>query len=100
MIGRGLIADPFLPSMIKNDTTEYPKNRFDIFHEFHDRIYQEYDAALSGPTPIKMKMLGFWEYFSQSFSNPQKTYKKIKKAQNPKVYASAVKEIIREAKNN
>ena len=56
MIGRGLIADPFLPSMIKNDTTEYPKDRWNIFNEFHDTIYQEYDAALSGPTPIKMKM--------------------------------------------
>ena len=99
MIGRGLIADPFLPSMIKNDTTEYPQNRFDIFQEFHERIYTEYDAALSGPTPIKMKMLGFWEYFSQSFSNPQKTYKKIKKAQNPKKYAAAVEEILKEARN-
>jgi tRNA-dihydrouridine synthase B len=99
MIGRGLIADPFLPSMIKNNTTEYPKNRFDIFNEFHDRIYKEYDAALSGPTPIKMKMLGFWEYFSQSFSNPQKTYKKIKKATNPKKYEIAVREILKEAKD-
>jgi hypothetical protein len=100
MIGRGLIADPFLPSMIKNDTTEYPKNRYDIFNEFHNRIFEEYDAALSGPTPIKMKMLGFWEYFSQSFSNPQKTYKKIKKASNAKAYSIAVREIIKEAKNN
>ncbi|MCL7764318.1 tRNA-dihydrouridine synthase family protein [Polaribacter sp. Z014] len=99
MIGRGLIADPFLPSMIKNDTTEYPKNRYDLFNEFHDRIFTEYDAALSGPTPIKMKMLGFWEYFSQSFSNPQKTFKKIKKAGNSKKYEIAVKEIIKEAKN-
>jgi tRNA-dihydrouridine synthase len=100
MIGRGLIADPFLPSMIKNNTTEYPKNRFEIFSEFHDCIFQEYDAALSGPTPIKMKMLGFWEYFSQSFSNPQKTYKKIKKAKDVKAYTIAVKEIIKEAKGN
>ncbi|QXP66899.1 tRNA-dihydrouridine synthase family protein [Polaribacter sp. AHE13PA] len=99
MIGRGLIADPFLPSMIKAETTEYPKNRFDIFNEFHDRIFTEYDAALSGPTPIKMKMLGFWEYFSQSFSNPQKTYKKIKKAGNVRNYEIAVREIFKEAKN-
>lgn len=97
MIGRGLIADPFLPSMLKNETSEYPENRFEIFSEFHDRIYTEYDAALSGPTPIKMKMLGFWEYFSQSFANPQKTYKKIKKAQNAKNYAIAVNEIFKEA---
>ncbi len=94
MIGRGLIADPFLPSMIKNNTTKYPANRWHIFSEFHDTIYQQYDAALSGPTPIKMKMLGFWEYFSQSFSNPQKTYKKIKKAANPRAYTQAVAEIL------
>lgn len=98
MIGRGLIADPFLPSMIKNDTTEYPKNRFEIFEEFHDTIYREYDAYLQGPTPIRMKMLGFWEYFSESFSNPQKTFKKIKKAGNSKHYEEAVKEIFKSEK--
>lgn len=95
MIGRGLIADPFLPSMIKNETTEYPKNRFEIFEEFHDTIYHDYDAYLQGPTPIRMKMLGFWEYFSESFSNPQKTFKKIKKAGNQKHYEEAVKEIFK-----
>jgi tRNA-dihydrouridine synthase len=95
MMGRGLIADPFLPSMIKNDTTEYPKNRWEIFREFHDTIYHQYDAALSGPTPIKMKMQGFWEFFSQSFSNPQKTFKKIKKANNPRAYQQAVAEILK-----
>ena len=95
MIGRGLIADPFLPSMIKNNTTTYPKNRWDIFSEFHDIIYEQYDAYLSGPTPIKMKMQGFWEFFAQSFSNPQKTFKKIKKANNPRAYQQAVAEILR-----
>ena len=94
MMGRGLIADPFLPSMIKNNTTEYPKDRWKIFSEFHDTIYQQYDEALSGPTPIKMKMQGFWEYFSQASSNPQKAFKKIKKANNPKAYQQAVREIL------
>ncbi|WP_055445210.1 tRNA dihydrouridine synthase [Lacinutrix himadriensis] len=98
MIGRGLIADPFLPSMIKNNTTEYPKNRWEIFSEFHDTIYQQYDEYLSGPTPIKMKMLGFWEFFSQSFTNPQKTYKAIKKAGNPVKYRQAVKEVLNKEK--
>ncbi|WP_405381416.1 tRNA dihydrouridine synthase [Maribacter sp. LLG6340-A2] len=92
MIGRGLIADPFLPGMIKNNTTEYPKDRWEIFSQFHDTIYRQYDEALSGPTPIKMKMQGFWEYFSQSFSNPHKTFKRIKKANNPRAYQQAVRE--------
>ena len=94
MIGRGLIADPFLPQMIKNDATEYPENRWDIFEEFHNTIYKQYDDYLSGPTPIKMKMLGFWEFFSQSCSNPQKTYKAIKKASNPFKYKQAVSAIL------
>ncbi|WP_299162461.1 tRNA-dihydrouridine synthase family protein [uncultured Tenacibaculum sp.] len=98
MIGRGLIADPFLPQMIKDNTTEYPKDRWKRFETFHNEIYQQYDAALSGPTPIKMKMLGFWEYFSQSFADPRKTYKKIKKAGNPKKYQAAVKEILNSEK--
>ena len=94
MLGRGLIADPFLPNMIKNNTTEYPENRWSIFSEFHDTIYQQYDAYLSGPTPIKMKMLGFWNFFSQSTSNPRKTFKSIKKASNPTKYRNAVDQIL------
>lgn len=98
MIGRGLIADPFLPSRIKKNTTEYPKDRWDIFLEFHNTIYQEYDAYLSGPTPIRMKMLGFWSYFSETTSNPQKVLKAIKKAQTPEKYRAAVNQIIRKEK--
>jgi len=99
MIGRGLIADPFLPSMIKNNVTEYPKDRWDIFSEFHDTIYQQYDAYLSGPTPIRMKMQGFWQYFAETTSNPQKTYKAIKKATNPQKYREAVSQILRTERN-
>lgn len=96
MIGRGLISDPFLPQMIQNNTTEYPENRWQVFKDFHDRIYQEYDDYLSGPTPIKMKMLGFWEFFATSFDNPQKTLKKIKKVNNAVQYQQATREIFRE----
>jgi hypothetical protein len=39
-------------------------------------------------------MLGFWEFFSQSFDNPQKTLKAIKKAGNPKKYQQAVATIL------
>lgn len=94
MIGRGLIADPFLPSMIRNDTTAYPENRLEIFSKFHDTIFHEYDEALSGHTQTILKMLGFWGYFSLSFSNPHKTFKKIKKAKNIHAYEDAVKSIL------
>ena len=45
-------------------------------------------------------MRGFWEFFAASFDNPQKTFKKIKKANNPKNYQNAVNDIFKEAKNS
>jgi tRNA-dihydrouridine synthase len=93
MIGRGLIADPFLPSMIKNNATNYPSNKWALFNQFHQTIFQEYEQSLSGATHILLKMTSFWEYFSTLFSNPQKTYKKIKKAKSIKNYLQAVEEI-------
>jgi tRNA-dihydrouridine synthase len=93
MLGRGLIADPFLPNMIKNNTTEYPENRFEMFSKFHDTLFSEFEQSLSGAKHITMKMLHYWEYFSQTFSNPKKVVKKIKKANTIEAYDNAVREI-------
>lgn len=94
MIGRGLIADPFLPGMIKNNTSVYPENKLELFRSFHDTLYQNYSASLSGSTHILLKMYHLWEYFSMLFENPHKALKKIKKAKNVMSYQVAVKEIL------
>jgi tRNA-dihydrouridine synthase B len=93
MIGRGLIADPFLPSMIKSNSESYPSNKIEIFRNFHSEIYSAYAEALSGQHHLLLKMTSFWEYFSTKFSNPHKTFKKIKKAKSVKAYDLAVTEI-------
>jgi tRNA-dihydrouridine synthase len=95
MIGRGLIADPFLPSMIKNDSFEYPKNKMELFSAFHDTLYEGYSESLSGSTHILLKMHHLWEYFSVIFSNPHKVAKNIKKAKSIRNYEQTVKEIIK-----
>jgi tRNA-dihydrouridine synthase len=94
MIGRGLIADPFLPGMIKQNTTEYPTNKMALFSDFHETLYQGYSESLSGPSHILLKMHHLWEYFSVIFSNPHKVQKKINKTKNIRNYELAVKEII------
>ncbi|MDP4827091.1 MAG: tRNA-dihydrouridine synthase family protein [Flavobacteriales bacterium] len=96
MIGRGLIADPFLPMMIKNNSTEYPENRMLVFGKFIDTLYHEYSEALSGESHVLMKMTSYWEYFSNAFDNPHKTMKKIKKAKHIEAYERAVSEILTE----
>ncbi len=94
MIGRGLIADPFLPSMIKQNTTEYPANKMELFSAFHATLYDGYSQSLSGPAHILLKMHHLWEYFSVIFSNPHKVLKKINKTKNIRNYELAVKEIL------
>ena len=94
MIGRGLIADPFLPAMIKADNDIYPENRFEIFSKFHDTLFSSYIEALSGPKHILLKMYHFWEYFIHLFPNPPKSLKRIKKVQNIEAYSELVKQII------
>ena len=93
MIGRGLIADPFLPQMIKEDTTEYPENRFEVLSKFHDTLFSEFEQSLSGAKHITLKMLSYWEYLAQPFSDSKKVVKKIKKANTIEAYDRAVREI-------
>jgi tRNA-dihydrouridine synthase len=98
MIGRGLISDPFLPSMIKNNKMEYPVNKMELFSAFHDTLYAIYSESLSGSAHILLKMYHLWEYFSTTFSNPHKVLKQIKKAQSIRNYEAAVAAIFKNEK--
>lgn len=91
MIGRGLISDPFLPSMIKANTPEYPEDRLVVFKKFHDTLFNSYEEALSGRSHVLSKMTSYWEYFSTAFLDTHKTFKKIKKAKSIDAYDDAVR---------
>jgi len=100
MIGRGMIADPFLPGMIKNNPLEYPENRIEIFSKFHDMLFHNYSQALSGSAHIIIKMMQFWEYFIKAFPNSRKEFKRIKKATSIKAYEQAVREFLKKEEEN
>jgi tRNA-dihydrouridine synthase B len=98
MIGRGLIADPFLPSMIQANTEEYPTDKLDIFKDFHEHLFNAFDNTLSGKGHTIMKMQSYWEYFAASFPNAKKTIKKINKAKNIPAYFKAIDDFFEEEK--
>jgi tRNA-dihydrouridine synthase len=100
MMGRGLIADPLLPQMIKSGSTDFPTNRVDLLEEFHERLFQEYDGFLQGVSHLISKMHNFWEYYSVGFEDPRKVFKKIKKSKNIIQYKIAVKEIFIAERNS
>ncbi len=94
MLGRGLIADPFLPSMIKRETTTYPEDKIEVFSKYIDTLFTAAELKLTGEKAVIRKMLSYWEYFATLFPNPTKVIKKIKKAKTYEVYDAAVREIL------
>ena len=90
MIGRGIIANPFLSEMILDKTDEYPEETVPIFMKFHDELMENYGSQLSGDKHLLMKMASFWEYFAKCFPDPHAVYKRVKKAKNMNGYYDAV----------
>jgi len=95
MIGRALIANPFMIEDL-NGSEVSALSKMERFKKFHDCLTEEYLSALSGPSHLLSKMRGFWEYFSLSFINSHKVFKKIKKATSIEKYYSAVSNIMAE----
>lgn len=94
MLGRGLIADPFLPDMIKSGSHDYPENKIEVFSKYLDTLFTAAEKKLTGEKAVIRKMLSYWEYFSTMFENPTKVVKKIKKSKTYTAYDAAVKEIL------
>jgi tRNA-dihydrouridine synthase B len=97
MIGRGIISDPFLPNMIKNNTCVYPENRIEIFRNFLDTLFEAFESSPSGASNVLGKMESYWEYFATTFPNPHKTFKKFKKIKTKQAYQDAVDDVLEDA---
>ena len=94
MIGRGLVTNPALAAQLKGEVFE-PKALRKQMREFHDQLLEGYSARLQGDGHIVMKMSQFWAYFSQSFENPHKAMKLVKKSSSLLKYNAAVTEIFK-----
>ncbi len=94
MVGRGLLTNPALAAQLKGEVFE-PKVLRIKMREFHDQLLEAYSARLQGDGHIVMKMSQFWTYFSESFENPHKAMKLVKKSSSLLKYNAAVTEIFR-----
>lgn len=94
MIGRGLLANPALGAQLKGDVFN-PNELREKLRDFHDRIFDNYSSRLDGSGHVLMKMNQFWTYFCESFSNPHKAMKLVKKSTSLHKYNAAVAEIFR-----
>lgn len=94
MLGRGILMNPFLPSEIKNIEIT-PKEKSEKLKEFHNLIFKYYAETMDNEGNVINKMKQFWIYFSFNFTEQQKSFKLIKKANGLSKYQTAVKLIFR-----
>ncbi len=79
MLGRGLIANPFLAEMIHQGTTAVP-DALARFTRFHDELVAGYGQRFCGPGHVLDRMKGFWRYFASGFSDGRRILMRIRKA--------------------
>ena len=89
MIGRGCLADPFLPTVIRTGDTEVP-DKIQTVKRFHDDLFEKYSRILYGPSHLLNRMKGIWRYLSYSLKDCEKFTKKINKTQRPDQYVDLV----------
>jgi tRNA-dihydrouridine synthase len=90
MIGRGLLADPFLPGLLKTGRRVADAEKTDRFRRFHDVLFERYRGRLKGPGHVLDRMKGLWRYFAQGFRNCEARRKPIHKARSIEQYQAAV----------
>ncbi|MDZ8117463.1 tRNA dihydrouridine synthase [Pontiella agarivorans] len=100
MLGRGLLANPFLCEQIKQSSISHIamyEKPIPRIRAFHDDLVDQYEAVLHGDHPVLGKMKEFWTYQATHLSNGRKMFKKLKKAQKLSTYKAIVAEFLADA---
>lgn len=88
MIGRGLLSDPFLPAIIKG--LPLPADRQAHIRRFVDDLYFAYRKQLNDNLAVLGILKEYWRYLAESFNDPHRVFKQLKKAVNFDEYEDAV----------
>lgn len=97
MIGRGLLADPFLPERMKCGKSleqgGFSRHEKEIWSSFLEELYDEYECELSEETAL-LKMKDIWNFMAPSFKGQDKQLKAIRKSHSGSEYKAAVKDLL------
>ncbi len=92
MIGRGVVADPFLPAEIKAQPPVPPTEKVAIILKFHDALYESYSSLFAGPAHLTDRMKAVWQYLHRSFEGGEKFVKRIRKCRHTETYQQTVQD--------
>lgn len=91
MIGRGLLASPFLIADFRKSAVFLPEERMERARAFHKALFVAYSGHLQDELQLLMKMKTFWDYFLPE--TDRKMLKKIKKANKLSQYNEVVNNV-------
>lgn len=92
MLGRGLLADPFLPEKIKGLDTGDAMTRL---RHYVDDLYEDRLRHAGGSPKVLGRMKELWSYLMLSFEESQQIWRNIKKLNALGDYEAAVDDIFR-----
>jgi tRNA-dihydrouridine synthase B len=95
MIGRGAVANPYLPAIIRAGRDD-ASNQVETFRRFYEDLFESYEQVFSGPSHLLARMKGFWTYFSQSFTEGRKILKKVHRTLKLQRYLDIVERFFEE----
>lgn len=93
MLGRGLLANPFLAEEIK--THEVTVDKASRLHAYVIDLYEDRLRHAGGSPKVLGRMKELWSYLMYSFDEPQEIWRKVKKINALVEYEEAVETIFR-----
>ena len=95
MLGRGILANPFLAEQIKNDKAS-THDKTERLHNYVIDLYEDRLHHAGGSPKVLGRMKELWSYLMNSFEEPQVVWRKIKKINALKEYEEAVETVFKE----
>ena len=96
MLGRGLIANPFLAEELfkENNPFVLDKEKYLRLKAFHDEVYEEYKKIMSGEVNVLFKMKELWAYMIGMWTDAKKEHKLICKTKKCMEYEQIVRGLL------
>ena len=99
MLGRGILANPFLEEEIRGGAWNAPE-RTERLHVYIIDLYEDRLRHAGGSPKVLGRMKELWSYLMYSFEEPQVVWRKIKKINALREYEEAVEEVFKSIELN
>ena len=93
MIGRGIIAAPWVLEELRGSICSEPADRRAVLRAFLDDLWDTYRASLTSDRDVLFRMKELWYYLGQSFPGKERALLDIRKARTKTEYQDAFKRI-------